>query len=423
MRGLAAVLIGLALAAPARAAPAAPAWVEITPSGREARAVVDGPACPALLIDGKRRRMSLRAGPDEAFRNRVCAAHLPNAARRVSLAGAPLPTPKRRPNRLVIFGDSGCRIVKGLVQNCNDPVAGWPFAKVARLAAAQKPDLVIHLGDYYYREAPCPPGIAACAGSPYGDRWPTWKAELFDPAAPLLRAAPWIFVRGNHETCDRGGAGWYRLIDAFPRSPLCGTANQTWFVDIGGVQLAIFDSAAPDDNKIDPGAQALASKNLTEVLFAERPTWLVTHRPLWALSHHLLEIGGDWGNINLRTAVKEWFATPSLDASWRNVDLILAGHVHNLTSLDFGEARPPELIVGTGGDVQDPRDPHRPLQLSLPVDGLTTHAITTGEFGYFVFDRAGDDWVGAFHDLDDQVTVRCRLHAARLACVPVAPKT
>ena len=417
------VLIGLALAAPACAAPVA--WVELTPKGAEARAVVEGARCPRLRVDGKAILMQTRAGPDEAFANRVCAARLPRRARRIAVAGAALRGPIARPMRLVIFGDSGCRIVKGLVQNCNDTTAGWPFARVARLAAAQHPDLVIHLGDYYYRESPCPPAMEACAGSPYGDRWPTWKAELFDPAAPLLAAAPWVFVRGNHEDCARGGAGWFRLIDPLPplKGIACATSEQTWFAPIGGVQLAIFDDAEADDNKPDAGAEAAASKNILPVLDSREPTWLVTHRPLWALSHKGLSLGGDWGNANVREAVKAWFATPGADVSWRHVSLMLAGHVHNFTSLDFGEARPPELIVGTGGDVEDPRDPHRPLQLELPVDGVKADAITTGEFGYFVFDRAGADWVGAFHDLDDKVTVRCRLHAARLACVPVAPKS
>ncbi len=52
-------------------------------------------------------------------------------------------------------------------------------------------------------ETPCPEG--ACAGSPFGDRWLTWKAEVFDPARSLLEAAPWVFARGNHEDCKRGG--------------------------------------------------------------------------------------------------------------------------------------------------------------------------------------------------------------------------
>ena len=93
---------------------------------------------------------------------------------------------------------------------------------------------------------------AACAGSPYGDRWPSWKAELFDPAARLLKAAPWVFARGNHEDCKRGGKGWFRLLDADPRARTCPAHSDTFLVDIGGISLGVLDSADPDDSKIHP---------------------------------------------------------------------------------------------------------------------------------------------------------------------------
>ena len=44
----------------------------------------------------------------------------------------------------------------------------WPFPKIAATAAAARPDLVIHVGDYHYREAPCPAERAGCANSPSG---------------------------------------------------------------------------------------------------------------------------------------------------------------------------------------------------------------------------------------------------------------
>src|SRR6185295_2239356 len=100
-------------------------------------------------------------------------------------------------------------------QDCNNP-ALWPFAQVAQSVADAKPDLVIHVGDYLYRESACPAGDAGCARSPYGYDWPTWKADFIAPAAPALRAAPWIVVRGNHEICRRGGAGYFRLLDPTP---------------------------------------------------------------------------------------------------------------------------------------------------------------------------------------------------------------
>ncbi|MFX8797610.1 metallophosphoesterase, partial [Acinetobacter baumannii] len=86
--------------------------------------------------------------------------------------------------------------------------AAWPFKLGATLSASLKPDLVLHVGDFHYREKPCPAGNDGCAGSPWGDNWDVWREDFFAPADSLLRAAPWIMVRGNHELCDRGGHGW-----------------------------------------------------------------------------------------------------------------------------------------------------------------------------------------------------------------------
>ena len=63
---------------------------------------------------------------------------------------------------------------------------------------------------------PVPSDQPGCAGSPYGDNWAVWQKDFFNPAAPLLAAAPWVLVRGNHELCDRGGHGWFRLLDPHP---------------------------------------------------------------------------------------------------------------------------------------------------------------------------------------------------------------
>lgn len=415
MRALFGILIGLLLAAPAAAAPLA-AWVQVDGRRAEVRAVTDQAACPTLQVDGRPARMEQRAAPSEAFPNRVCAWRVAGpATKSIRLEGKALPVYDGRANRIVILGDTGCRIISNLTQDCNDPVDGWPFARVAALAARQHPDLVIHVGDYYYREAPCPNGSPKCAGSPYGDRWPTWKAELFDPGAPLLAAAPWAFVRGNHEDCQRGGAGWFRLLDASWDARTCPAHSDPFMIDLPGLRLAILDSADPDDSKPQPDQVAIFAHDLAAIPVSPTPTWLVTHRPLWSLSHHGLSIGGDWGNVNMREAAKE--------AGLRGADLIVSGHVHNFTSLDFGPGRPPQLIVGTGGDFKDPRDLPPPLALTRDVDGIAAQALTSGAFGYFVFDRAGADWTGAFHDLSDKVIIRCRLHAARLACVPAARKS
>jgi hypothetical protein len=408
----AAIVIALGLAGQAQAKAPLAVWVQMTGAGAQVRAVAEGKACPRLKVDGKPRAMKLRAGPDAAFARRVCEAPLRAGARRASVGGKPLPVPKARPQRLVILGDTGCRLKSPFVQDCNDPVAGWPFARVATLAAARKPDLVIHVGDYYYRETACPPGDAACVGSPFGDRWPTWKAELFDPAASLLKAAPWIFARGNHEDCNRGGKGWFRLLDANARVRTCPAQSDTFLVDIGGLKLGVVDSADPDDVKLQPDQVDAFGRNLEPLRAAHGRVWLVTHRPIWAIARNGDTLTDLNGNINERAAVKA--------SGLGDVELVLTGHVHNFTSLDFGPGRAPQLIVGTGGDAQDPHDLPPPAIGPLQVDGMTAQAFTMGRFGYFVFDRKGKardaDWAGAFHDLTDAVIATCALHAGRLTC-------
>ena len=94
--------------------------------------------------------------------------------------------PRPNPQRIVMFGDTGCRLKTGdPTQACNDHNA-WPFPKVAAMAAAARPDLMIHVGDYEYREDACPTGNIGCAGSPSGYGWDAWNADFFQPAAAAL---------------------------------------------------------------------------------------------------------------------------------------------------------------------------------------------------------------------------------------------
>ena len=174
-------------------------------------------ARPVLSVsaDGARLAAPRRGAPDGNFPIEVCEARAPVTTARLTVSGGAVPILPAQVKRIVVFGDTGCRLEGRAIQDCSNPTA-WPFGAIAARAAAKRPDLVIHLGDYYYRVSSCPAGRAGCAGSPHGDNWPSWKAEFFDPAAPLLAAAPWVMVRGNHELCRRGGHGWFRLLDPHP---------------------------------------------------------------------------------------------------------------------------------------------------------------------------------------------------------------
>src|SRR5271170_5573105 len=163
-------------------------WVELGADNRlSVRVVVASgvSACPRVVADGTLIEARQRGAADGDFAVTVCVADLPVATAALTIDGKPLPTPPALVNRIAVFGDTGCRIEGKALQDCNDP-AQWPFPVLAKQAADKKPDLVIHVGDYYYRESACPADRPGCAKSPYGDNWEAWKADFTVPAAPLF---------------------------------------------------------------------------------------------------------------------------------------------------------------------------------------------------------------------------------------------
>ena len=231
------------------------AWIQLVGGGVEARAATSLGHCPFMTVDGRLAPMqATHAGRRPLPPHNLPAETAARRARGSSLgrnATAPAPTAAQR---ILVFGDTRLPGEGGPDPGIATIPRRWPFAQVVRLAAARHPDLVIHVGDYYYRETPCPPGERACAGSPFGDKWPTWRAEFFDPARPLLNAAPWVFARGNHESCSRGGRGWFRLLDAGPAPLACPATSPTFKVDLGDLNLYLVDSADAADR--DPNASA-----------------------------------------------------------------------------------------------------------------------------------------------------------------------
>jgi predicted phosphodiesterase len=406
---------GLASGALASAAQASPdrAWVEAVQDGRELRVAAQAGVCPQALVDGTPRRLNLRAGPDADFPVAVCSALLHAKDRHIAVDGIELRLPPRHPQRIVVLGDTGCRVQGDKIQACDDPRA-WPFARVARLAAAAKPDLIVHVGDYLYRESACPAADARCAGTPHGDAWTTWSADFFTPAGPLLTAAPWVFVRGNHESCKRAGKGWFRLLDAAPSPPACPTESAAFSVDLGGVVLVIVDSADADDKLArDEGAfRAQVAAGLARA--GGEPVWLVTHRPIWAIVPAKL---GPIGPLDVPINPTEQAAVSGLDLA--RVQMVVSGHIHEFEALDFGPSRPPQLVAGTGGDITEDGAPTRMRHRDVEIDGKTADLLQFARFGYLVLDRDGTSWKGAFHDLDDRVIATCLIAERRLSCAPV----
>jgi hypothetical protein len=394
------------------------AWVELTDRGAEARLITSADACPPLVIDGANVAMTTRGGPSPDFQVRVCQALLPKGARSASVGGRALPIPRAAPKRLVIFGDTGCRLKGEEIQNC-DRAADWPFAQVARLAAAHDPDVVIHVGDYYYRESPCPAGKAGCAGSPWGDNWTTWDADFFAPAAPLLAAAPWVMARGNHEDCDRGGPGWFLLLDAASAPAACPADAAPMVVDLGGLALYVLDSSGTVDRKATAGPVAAfgAQLNLLKTHPPREPAWILTHRPVWGLVP--VASAGPLGPLELPINATEQAAIHGHDLA--GVQLVLSGHIHHFASFAFKGDRPAQMIVGTGGDIGEPGDTPRFLDGDVGIDGMEARRFGFDRYGFLVLDRTARGWSGAFYDIQDRPIVLCQLTGRALACKP-APR-
>ncbi len=394
------------------------AWVEIGPDGVAfARVVTAAPACPVVRFDGRAEVMTVRAEPSApAFPVRVCEAAVPASVRSAAVDGQSLPLPSPNLERIVVIGDTGCRLKgsadTGSFQACNDADA-WPFARIAAEAARWQPDLIIHTGDYHYREAACPEGNAGCAGSPWGDTWASWDADFFTPAAPLLAAAPWVLVRGNHEICDRAGNGWFRFLEPRPMPAACEDSTEPYTLPIGEVQLLMLDSSTVNDYEIDAGQVAHYRRQFTELRAAATANaWLLTHDPLWVFGHAGEENGVEklfQDNMNLQQA--SGGLLPS------GLQLVLSGHIHLFESLTFDGDRPPQLVAGMSGTALDP--PITTPLAGLTIDGMTVAAGTAlSEFGYVTMEPDGDGWRATLRTLDGDTAVGCHLGDRMLRCEP-----
>jgi Calcineurin-like phosphoesterase len=389
------------------------AWVVLGPNGMAiARVVTSGSRCPRINLDRQSFTMQVRAQPTlPNFPVLTCEMILPSGVASAVVDGLPLPVPKTHPRRLVVIGDTGCRLKgKEAIQACNDAQA-WPFESIARSAARWQPELVIHVGDYHYRESPCPPGNAGCAGSPWGDNWPTWKADFFAPATELLRAAPWIVTRGNHEDCNRAGQGWFRFLD--PQLPSLGCQDYTapYAVPMGEGQLLILDSASAPDDTAPAAMAAFYGSQLAALRQASSAeAWLLTHRPIWGIGQ---SDGGKDGpsmfhaNATLQAASAKGLAP--------FITLILSGHLHLFETLSFTTGRPPQLIVGNGGTALDPA-------ITLPLVGTEIAGATVAEgtaldrFGFMTLERSDRGWMGTVRDAEGNAMAHCTISNDRITC-------
>jgi len=403
-----------------------PYVIAASDGGALLRLATGAQTCPSATVDGVSLPMAERSPPRQfpprpsasgsaaaapsAFPLRVCELTLPRGAKQASVVGQPVPMIPATVRRIVLVGDTGCRLKQADAawQACNDPQA-WPFAQVARAAAAAKPDLVLHVGDYHYRENACPQGNAGCAGSPWAYGWDAWNADFFAPAAPLLAAAPWVVVRGNHEECARAGQGWWLLLDPHALAPnaACadpaqdGDANHTapYAVELGGgARLIVADFAALGEKALQGAALDRYRADAAQIRTLARAgdtNFVTAHYPFSAVVQKKgkLEIGSN--------AIGDAFEAADRVPALPTVTAMLAGHVHML-QVAVVRGRPVQIVNGFSGTQEDA--PKAPANLAEARAAGAPAALADvfsqfGVFGFGLLERLSDGrWRYSAHD-------------------------
>jgi hypothetical protein len=451
------------------------AYVLLAPGGSGgtialARAIVapGQPECPTLDGDATHIPMSPRHNP-HAFPVDLCEAAIPfGQTLRLSWNQQVLPAVRVNPSRLLVLGDTGCES-----GDCADDQPAEPFATIAGAAAGvdPAPDLILHVGDYNYRgtkgsvkvkgsdtklpvydagdDAPDDPQCQL--GSPYvsqnadysedPDNWDDWWHDFFQPAAPLLARAPWVFARGNHELCSRAGPGWFYFLDAGASAEIGGTGEldcpfqggdappvdsvfdhlrfvPPYTLDLGTLRLAVVDSANACDGFAPEATTRIYTDQLRQVLEAVQPgvpTWIATHRPFWAATKAATsaeETPPAYDSID--STLQESLAMAAAEGSGMlpaELRLVLAGHQHAFQSVTFFDEvvgqRPPQLVIGDSGIALDESAPHGAFDAT--VDASPAHVLGLAEFGFLEVPelRADGSWRGALRGTNSAVLADC----------------
>jgi hypothetical protein len=360
-------------------------WLQYGSAGLEARVITDETSCPVARVDDAQAAMGVRAAPGGQYPITVCSLLVPTDAKSVVIRAFPVALPVSEPNRIAVIGDTGCRLKGPYVQACNIP-SQWPFRLIAEVIAQMQPDLVIHVGDYLYRETPCPSETIGCGGSPTGDTWPAWRADFFAPADTLLKVSPWVFVRGNHEECHRGGQGWSRFLEpyAFDGEKGCNGIGKPLIVSLRDLTLAVMDVSSAREDKVDRlQAQTYREQYKFLAESTSGPTWILQHRPIWSVGG---VFGGKLVGDNKTLAAAAAGVIPD------NAMLMLSGHHHLFQVLNYEPDLPAQVVSGTGGDFLNFGSSSHPNGWIINGVKVKSGLNIMGTFGFLVLEKQNDGW-------------------------------
>lgn len=429
------------------------AWTQLTSGGTQIRYVStdSSQTCPSVryTYGGSQHTdpLSRRSEPGGLqFPTTVCEAEVRLTASDATLVPAtvraarlhpatgqlPLPnwTSTTRPARIGVIGDTGCELPTDMNEPAQNCANRWPFRQIAdSVVDRTRPNLVVHVGDYLYREDPGRgnDNPAGCTSTADAASWACVVADFFRPAERLLATAPVVLARGNHEDCNmnqQGGAGgaWFRyLADELRSNGSCSLFSRPAMIHAGTLTLASVDSSLAD--RRDDGSTANQGTYTTQfnavnqaAALAPGDVFVVTHKPLWMVK----AAGQTPGAVTWATRVLDGaVANTQLRHLQSKVRMVLSGHFHLAQKLDFDSTRPPQLTLGNSGGPLDngPIDSNVELQSigtpSQKVNQSVTKLQSPGGlaiFGYGDLRWDGTTWNLTFRNrTGDPLGSSCRL--------------
>ena len=128
-----------------------------------------------------------------------------------------------------------------------------------------------------------------------------------------------------------------------------------------------------------------------------QPAWLISHRPIWAV-----EGAADAPPVTcdnqpgpgpvepygvLNRTLQCALTGPTGTRLLPQLDLLLAGHLHRYESLELasGSGRPPQIVVGNSGVLEDTGPPSG--SFSQLVDGVAATGLSVAAPGYLTLTR------------------------------------
>lgn len=231
-----------------------------------------------------------------AFPIRVCEAIIPRdklqKTQQYYFGGKRIPVVSNEPRTFVVVGDTGLRskpsnlgfglctegplmygvhqCMKNITEHDIDAsefdghfqdLSDWPLRTLMNRAVGEDPDVLIHMGDFIYRQGPCPypnNNNASCSGinlsrrysfngsneereimnfvpGSWGDTFWTWWADFFYPSLEALSSVPWIaYVEIMKVALVLEMDGSFTLCRSLPR-------GRNWWIPLLGLHRASKD--------------------------------------------------------------------------------------------------------------------------------------------------------------------------------------